>query len=716
MPSLLMQADVPCSGDGTIRKFPHIWRLFRPRMALELHGLQLQIAIASALLLKPGGRMVYSTCSINPLEDEAVVSALLRHFKGALRLVDTRADGSLPRMVSSPGLSSWRCDEDIFAVGEPSEAARRATMGRLPALGPSMRPPSEEEAALMHLEYCHRILPHHNDCGGFFVAVLELCEDYSSSSSAKKECGEISELSSLEVMRRLGYNPKARSDRRGVGGGRGDGDGPSLKEEEEEEEEATGQQTVTLRSMGPEERELVMAALQLEESGDNNTLHMWEAVATSTEDDEGQRGDDDDGGGVAELLNRLIKQQQQQKSRTRGRYHDLALAEQLLGVQTGGDRGLEIDPHLIGLTRVGTGPSSSGSSSRHVSLVSVGVHGALESWGPGFMRVVLQAGVRIASSIGSGDRIHGAYSSTATAEDINNNNIIIPQYLLNPDCASIVLPFKTASTVVALRSSDFHAWIQLCIAIKASSLAAAKEQLSSMMAVQVDDTRVGSLLLDAAASSHETKSFTDMYCRWMMTMRTRMMRMRTTAVVHDSSSVLPDLLHDTMEEEEEAVSKLSPAAIEALLRPYLSLKEHAAAVAARHPTSRSQAAAVHIFVTLDHDAALASTTRTLQPQGEGPISSSSSSSKRRMSKSERKKLKSQSSRGPIAPLQAVPITAREEEERKGVSPADHHQTLHPVIALRYSLGAVTDSRPSIVVCTAADTCLSYVTALRTTTR
>jgi 16S rRNA C967 or C1407 C5-methylase (RsmB/RsmF family) len=89
-------ADVPCSGDGTIRKFPHIWRLFRPRMALELHLVQLQIAIASVQLLKPGGRMVYSTCSINPLEDEAVVAGLLRRFWGRLLLVDTRAEGLLP--------------------------------------------------------------------------------------------------------------------------------------------------------------------------------------------------------------------------------------------------------------------------------------------------------------------------------------------------------------------------------------------------------------------------------------------------------------------------------------------------------------------------------------------------------------------------------------------------------------------------------------------
>lgn len=658
---LLVQADVPCSGDGTIRKFPHIWRLFRPRMALELHGLQLQIAIASVLLLKPGGRMVYSTCSINPLEDEAVVGALLRHFGGALRLVDTRGDSCLPRMVSSPGLSTWRCDEDIFAVGEPSEAAKRSTMGRLPALRPSMRPPSAEEAAQMHLEYCHRILPHHNDCGGFFVAVLELCENYSSSSSgAKKDSDEISEKSSLEVMRRLGYNPKARS------GGGGEAEGPSLEKDR--------RQTVTLRSMGPEEREVVMGALQLKESGE--TLHMWEAVAATSTEGEG-RGDD---GGVTELLNRLIKQQ---KSKTKGRYHDLALADQLLVTDAGGVRGPEIDPHLSGTdTSIG----------RDVSLVSAGVHEALECWGPGFVRAVLQAGVRIASSIGSCDRLDSANSASAAADNIT------PQYLLHPDCASIVLPLKTASTVVALLPGDFHAWVRLCIAIKAASLAAAKEQLSSMVvhAGGEVDPRVESVLLDAAASSHESKSFSDMYYRWMM-----MMRIRPTA------DPVPVLLHTTMEEE---ASNLSSAAIEALLRPYLSLKEHAAA---RHPTSRSsssssQAATVHIFVTLDD----------LLPHGEGSAvsSSSSSSSKRRLSKSERKRLKSQSTR---RPTQAAPIAAQEEEEdgRKGApqqaTATNHHQTLHPVIALRYSLQAVTEDKLSILLCTAADTCLSYDTALRT---
>ena len=36
--------DVPCSGDGTLRKNPQIWNEFRPEFAISLHTLQLRIA------------------------------------------------------------------------------------------------------------------------------------------------------------------------------------------------------------------------------------------------------------------------------------------------------------------------------------------------------------------------------------------------------------------------------------------------------------------------------------------------------------------------------------------------------------------------------------------------------------------------------------------------------------------------------------------------
>ena len=66
--------DVPCSGDGTIRKAPDIWRRWTPGNGIGLHPLQIRIALQACRLLKVGGRLVYSTCTYNPLEDEAVVS------------------------------------------------------------------------------------------------------------------------------------------------------------------------------------------------------------------------------------------------------------------------------------------------------------------------------------------------------------------------------------------------------------------------------------------------------------------------------------------------------------------------------------------------------------------------------------------------------------------------------------------------------------------
>jgi tRNA (cytosine34-C5)-methyltransferase len=81
--------DVPCTGDGTTRKNIGIWKTWSATGALALHVLQLSIALkGAAQLLKVGGLMVYSTCSFNPVENEAVVAELLRQSNGALELVD----------------------------------------------------------------------------------------------------------------------------------------------------------------------------------------------------------------------------------------------------------------------------------------------------------------------------------------------------------------------------------------------------------------------------------------------------------------------------------------------------------------------------------------------------------------------------------------------------------------------------------------------------
>lgn len=69
-------ADVPCSGTGTLARNPEIkWKL-KPEDLLDLQSRQIAILKAAMRHVAPGGRLVYSTCSLEPEENEQVVVAL----------------------------------------------------------------------------------------------------------------------------------------------------------------------------------------------------------------------------------------------------------------------------------------------------------------------------------------------------------------------------------------------------------------------------------------------------------------------------------------------------------------------------------------------------------------------------------------------------------------------------------------------------------------
>jgi len=70
-------ADVPCSGTGTLARNPEIkWRL-KPKDLNDLHAKQLAILRAALQQLAPDGRAVYSTCSLEPEENQSVVEEVL---------------------------------------------------------------------------------------------------------------------------------------------------------------------------------------------------------------------------------------------------------------------------------------------------------------------------------------------------------------------------------------------------------------------------------------------------------------------------------------------------------------------------------------------------------------------------------------------------------------------------------------------------------------
>src|SRR5262249_32664430 len=67
--------DAPCSGTGTLRRNPDI--KWRPMDLPALTRLQANILEAAAKLVKPGGRLVYATCSLLAGENEAITAAFL---------------------------------------------------------------------------------------------------------------------------------------------------------------------------------------------------------------------------------------------------------------------------------------------------------------------------------------------------------------------------------------------------------------------------------------------------------------------------------------------------------------------------------------------------------------------------------------------------------------------------------------------------------------
>lgn len=160
--------DVPCSGDGTMRKNPDIWTKWNAAQGLNLHGVQYRIARRGAEQLAVGGRLVYSTCSLNPIENEAVLQRLIKDSDGALEIIDTT--DLVPGLKYKPGLTDWKLisrDIEIFTKWEEVPEKYHTV------IRPNMFPLPANEIENIGLNKCLRVLPHLQDTGAFFVAVIQ---------------------------------------------------------------------------------------------------------------------------------------------------------------------------------------------------------------------------------------------------------------------------------------------------------------------------------------------------------------------------------------------------------------------------------------------------------------------------------------------------------------------------------------------------------------
>lgn len=109
--------DAPCTATGTIRRHPEIaWNKRQSDLA-SLAELQSKLLDRAVSLLRPGGRLVYSTCSLEPEEGEKQIAALLRRNPDI-----QRAPVSLQEIVSDPdaaaacGMTEWLTPEGAVRI------------------------------------------------------------------------------------------------------------------------------------------------------------------------------------------------------------------------------------------------------------------------------------------------------------------------------------------------------------------------------------------------------------------------------------------------------------------------------------------------------------------------------------------------------------------------------------------------------------------------
>ncbi len=172
-------ADVPCTGTGTTRKNKELWWKWTPKDGRSLFRLQTDIAFRSAQLLIPGGRMVYSTCSLDPVENEAVVVEILQRCPW-LELIDIESERLFPGLKVHRGIKEWPIlDNDAEVVEFTGE------LPKLPGLREEMLNPTQRNLASPNLEYTIRVNQNDNNTGGFFVALFRHIEEATPEGVAK---------------------------------------------------------------------------------------------------------------------------------------------------------------------------------------------------------------------------------------------------------------------------------------------------------------------------------------------------------------------------------------------------------------------------------------------------------------------------------------------------------------------------------------------------
>lgn len=144
--------DAPCSGEGMFRKDPAMVKDWLEHGPDWYAPIQREILVQAARMLKPGGMLLYSTCTFSPKENEGAVTHLLE---------------------SEPSFRVCPLPEyDGFAPGRPE-----------------LVPGGIRESLFQQLKHCVRIYPHRMKGEGHFLALLQKGEEDSGKDGESEEAG-----------------------------------------------------------------------------------------------------------------------------------------------------------------------------------------------------------------------------------------------------------------------------------------------------------------------------------------------------------------------------------------------------------------------------------------------------------------------------------------------------------------------------------------------
>ena len=170
-------SDVPCSNDAVIGKLPMKWKKWNTKESFSFHKLQLQILKRGINLLKLGGIISYSTCSLNPIEDEAVVAEIMRNFSknGELEILDVKKLFNGTDIIPHNGLDNWTVMLEDKAAKNKLNIIKNINdplyLENKSIISESCFP--QNDIKKFGLEKCNRFFPNDSDTSGFFITLIK---------------------------------------------------------------------------------------------------------------------------------------------------------------------------------------------------------------------------------------------------------------------------------------------------------------------------------------------------------------------------------------------------------------------------------------------------------------------------------------------------------------------------------------------------------------